>query len=180
MRKYERFIVPAGLPEALISADVTGSFFRAFVQIFLGLNIRCFIGGDMCSTRAPIDPLFVLHLAGMDRFVQLWQDRNPDDAHFLFPSTSNGENFLSHTFDDNLKLKEFTSNEELAYGTCVRYAPAITKELLAGSHHDAGGGTNPRESLSSLCLQSEDMISGSGVELSELNENFIRSICNAT
>ncbi len=180
MRKYESFIFPAGLPETLVSANVTSyTFFHAFVQIFLGLNIRCFVGGDMCSTRAPIDPLFMLHLAGMDRFVQLWQDNNPDDAHLLFASTNKGEGFLAHTFDSNLQLKDFGSNEELAYGTCVKYSPAISQGLLAVSSQDTGG-TNRRASLSSLCLQSGSLMSESGVRLSEMDEDFISSICNVT
>ncbi len=94
--------------------------YHNFVQLFVSVNIRCFIGGELCSTNAASDPLLLLHLARLDLLVQEWQDRDNSNL-VVQPSTK--DNNLTQTLDPSLRVSDFCFNEKLAYETCVRYAP---------------------------------------------------------
>lgn len=119
MRKYGNytFINRELLDKSLaLSADM----FHNFVQLFLTLNIRCFVGGAMCSTNTASDPLFPLHLARVDLFVQRWQERG--EANSVVQRSNKADN-LQHTLTESLSVSDFCSNDELPFGTCVKYAP---------------------------------------------------------
>ena len=41
--------------------------FHQLLQVFIHTNVRCFVGGQMCSADAANDPLFLLHLSHRPR-----------------------------------------------------------------------------------------------------------------
>ena len=134
----------------------------------------------MCSPNAASDPLFFLHLAGIDFLVQQWQERNPGHALFLAPGRSANDP-LVHTLDDSLRLVNFSRNEDLAYGTCVRYSPSsreMQSEPLLSLESGSGSGDS-RVTFALLCLP-ENRIKESGVTLSESIRAFISRICDLT
>lgn len=112
-----------------LPASMFGEFHN-FVQLFLMLNVRCFVGGEMCSTNAASDPLFPLHLARLDLFVQRWQER--DEANSVVQS-SNKADSLEHTLAESFSMSDFCSNDELPFGACVKYAPLDPVGMVNGS-----------------------------------------------
>ena len=94
--------------------------FHSSIQLLLNLNIRCFVGGEMCTMNAASDPLYILHLARLDMLIQQWQERDKDN---VIIKQSDETVSLVETLDDSLLLSNFSSNSELPYGTCIQYAP---------------------------------------------------------
>lgn len=102
-----------------LGADMFDEFHR-ILQLFISLNIRCFVGGEICSTNAASDPLFLLHLARLDLHVQQWQDK--DRSNSVVQLSSKGD-VLVNSLDSSLLVSNFCFNEELPFETCVRYSP---------------------------------------------------------
>lgn len=112
--------------------------FHNFVQLFLTLNSRCIVGGEMCSTNAASDPLFLLHLARVDLFVRTWQEQ--DGANSVVQESSKADK-LEHTLaDGSLLVSDFSSNDELPFGACVKYAPldpvGVVKEREGSANNE--------------------------------------------
>lgn len=122
VRKYEnfKFFDRAILERSLSLGTDNFREFHNFMQLFLTLNIRCFIGGQMCSSAAANDPLYLLHLTRVDLFVQKWQERDPNN---LPVQQSNRGDSLVETFDESLRVFDFCANDKLPYETCVSYEP---------------------------------------------------------
>ncbi len=98
------------------AADFT-SFHRA-LQMLIWLNVRCFVGGDMCSRTASNDPLYLLHVARVDLVLDQWQSLDNGRAEARYVSENDP---LVLTLDDNLLVSQFSSNRELPYGISVCY-----------------------------------------------------------
>ena len=47
--------------------------FHQFLQVFIHINVRCFVGGQMCSDESANDPVYLLHLAQIDTIFSRWQ-----------------------------------------------------------------------------------------------------------
>ena len=47
--------------------------FHQFLQLFIHINVRCFVGGQMCSDEPANDPAYILHLAQIDSIFSRWQ-----------------------------------------------------------------------------------------------------------
>ena len=63
-------------------------------------SVRDWVGGDMAKRDAPIDPLFFLHHAQVDRIWAIWQREHPEEA---FPEREEGgeEDIpFGHALDD--------------------------------------------------------------------------------
>ena len=103
------------------------------LQLFFHFQIRCFVGGTMCTNFATEDPVYLLLLAQLDRLLDVWQSRDEhraevrytDDATPLAPTLEGGAVFL--------KVSDYSSNKELPYATAVCYTepppvPASTAE----------------------------------------------------
>jgi hypothetical protein len=134
-REYNDYTFPSRdvLNNSLfISASVFEEFHN-FVQLFLTTNTRCFIGGEMCSTNAASDPLFLLHLARVDSFIQRWQEL--DEANSVVSSDKKSDH-LEHTLAESLTLSDFCSNGDLPLGTCVKYASLDPVSEADGSEGD--------------------------------------------
>lgn len=139
--------------------------FHNFVQLFLTLNIRCFVGGEMCTTNAASDPLLLLHLARIDLFVQKWQDRDKTNE---VVQRSNKADHLVLTLDPALTVADFCSNDQLPYGACVRYAPL---EPVGASPDRSGTATVQ-------CVSEEKLHDAAGMSLSEEGRQYLASTCS--
>lgn len=57
--------------------------FHQLLQIFVHTNVRCYVGGQMCSNDAANDPLYFLHLAQIDFIFDRWQRVDSSHVHFV-------------------------------------------------------------------------------------------------
>lgn len=92
--------------------------FHRFLQLFIGINVQCFVGGTMCSSDAANDPVFLLHLAKLDSLLTRWQ------------LSGGGRNTVRYSTDNSPLLfsqgstvAQFSSNLNLPYGVCIQYEP---------------------------------------------------------
>jgi hypothetical protein len=107
-----------------VPADSFGQFHSA-LQLFFHFQIRCFVGGTMCTNFASEDPLYLLLLAQLDRLLHRWQAldqaralvRYSDDASPLSPT-------LEGRSSELLKVSDYSSNKELPHGAAVCYSQA--------------------------------------------------------
>ena len=100
-------------------ADEFENFHQA-LQILIGLNVQCFVGGTMCSVDAANDPVFLLHLAQLDSLLTRWQlfEQGRDRVRYAF---DNRPLLLSPGFT----VAQFSSSLDLPYGICILYDPPI-------------------------------------------------------
>ena len=94
--------------------------FHQMLQLLIGLNVQCFVGGTMCSADAANDPVFLLHLAQLDSLLTRWQ---------LF---GQGRNEVRYTFDNRplllspgFTVSQFSSNLNLPFENCILYDPPV-------------------------------------------------------
>jgi len=92
--------------------------FHRFLQLFIGLNVQCFVGGTMCSSDAANDPVFLLHLAQLDSLLTRWQLLGAGRDRVRY-ATDNGPLIFSPGFT----VAQFSSNLNLPYGNCILYDP---------------------------------------------------------
>ena len=122
-RRYHSFpFFNRQLLDSIISLPA-GSFdqLHSALQQFFYSQIRCFVGGTMCTNFASEDPIYLLLLAQLDRLLDHWQSldddrsvvRYRDDPTPLVP-THEGTSKL-------FKVSDYSSNKELPYGTAVCY-----------------------------------------------------------
>ena len=90
--------------------------FHRFLQIFVHLNVRCFVGGQMCSDDAANDPAYILHLAQIDSIYTRWQKVNI--SNLLILTSNNGELALSN---GTLLVSDFGDNSDLPGDNAVCY-----------------------------------------------------------
>ena len=131
-REYKDEIFPS---RTLIDRDILtlpANYFDEFhrtLHLFVHSNIRCFIGGTMCTSDAANDPVFVPHLAMVDYILDRWQRLNV-------------ENLRVRYYDDQTalvltpehKVTDYHDNDNLPGGEAVCYTEPSTK-----SHFIPGG-----------------------------------------
>lgn len=123
MRLYNSFQYPSrSLIENQLLSIGAGNFtdFHNSIQLFINLNVRCFVGGHMCTPDAANDPLYMLQLARMDRIIDSWQNLDNARANAQY---SLGDESLVLTFaiDNSLVITNFSSNKDLPHNVCVQY-----------------------------------------------------------
>ena len=121
MRAYSDYIYPRReLIESEILTLTSGMFneFHRSLHLFIHLNVRCFIGGDMCSRDAANDPLYILHLTRVDLVLDRWQSIDEARASARYATEDNA---LIMSFDDSLLVSDFSSNSDLPYDVSVCY-----------------------------------------------------------
>ena len=149
------------------------SRFHQFLQIFIHINIRCFVGGAMCSSNAANDPAYLLHLVQVDSIFSRWQSIDQD-------------RFSAGLVDDNRPLdlatqymvSNFSNNQNLPNGVRVCYnAPAFKSrrippgmQFLSSALLDM---TNNAK-LQMRCVPDDVM---SRVTMTMQAANFMRSMC---
>jgi len=94
--------------------------FHRVLHLYMSNNIRCFIGGTMCSNDAANDPVYILHMAQLDSILTRWQALRGGRESVRYGadnSTLEGTSF---------SVQQFVDNTALPYGTWVTYRqPAI-------------------------------------------------------
>ena len=145
--------------------------FHNFVQLFLSLNIRCFVGGQMCTTNAASDPLLLLHLARIDLFVQKWQERAKNND---VVQQSNKADRLVLTLDPDITVADFCSNSDLPYDVCVRYAPL---DPVGAASQEGSGGSGSSDMNSAECVPEDRLVEGAG-SLSDQARQYLASMCS--
>ena len=199
-RKYKDSIYPSrnrlnnDLPR-FTAADF--SAFHQYLQLFVHLNVRCFVGGDLCTYDAANDPLYLLHLSRIDLSLDEWQSIDSARSSVRY---ENDNTELAINLDGSLTVSDFSSNSDLPFGVSILYAPLQSIPFSAEPPTDdlgtplppIGGGPNSTETP---IVQNDDpgarvrqpdnearhCISESLInELLPLNQdrNFLRSVCS--
>lgn len=122
-RQYGNFTYPSrSLIEDIILVMPASDFdeFHRSLQLFIHLNVRCFVGGHMCSNNASNDPLYLLHLARVDLLLDRWQSQDSQRATVRYDGDTTP---LASSMDDNLVVGDFSTNRNLPYGVSVLYSP---------------------------------------------------------
>lgn len=92
--------------------------FHRFLQLFIGINVQCFVGGTMCTSNSANDPVFLLHLSQLDSLLTRWQNLGQGRETVRY-STDNNPLVLSPGFT----VADFSDNTDLPYGSCITYDP---------------------------------------------------------
>ena len=104
--------------------------FQRFFQVFIHTNVRCFIGGTMCSVDAPNDPAYLLHLSMVDYIYNRWQRLSSDRLSARY-ANDNTALALSGEFT----VTQFHNNDNLPNGVAVSYTEPSLKTHAV--HHVA-------------------------------------------
>ena len=62
--------------------------------------VHAWIGGDMATRRSPIDPIFFLHYAQVDRIWAIWQREHPGEADYPKREGDEDDIGFGHALDD--------------------------------------------------------------------------------
>lgn len=157
-----------------LQADRFNEFHNS-LQLFIQLNIRCFVGGQMCSMDAANDPLYPLHLTRVDIVLDEWQNSSPDRAAARY---ANENTPLVLSFDNSLVVSNFSNNRDLPYDTCIQYAE-LQAQVQTSLSSRAGSARNVPQS-GRPSSQRINCISEAQMELlhmSEWEKIFMRRKC---
>ena len=114
--RVQMFPTRAIVEQDLLTLSATSfNEFHQFLQVLIHTNVRCYIGGQMCSPDAANDPLYLLHLAQIDFLFDRWQRIDPSRLNVRFASDNST---LSLT---NLMVSQFANNNALADDVCILY-----------------------------------------------------------
>lgn len=169
---------------ALLERDVLtrpGSEFTEFqrsLQLFIHTNVRCYIGGTMCTKDAANDPLFVLHLAMLDYLYSRWQSFDEGRLKARY-STDTSALVLSENL---FTVSQFHDNSNLPNGLAVCYAePRVKNHVPPGLYFLARSfaeGSDSRENFYMTCVSGEKFAE-SGQQISNEEEKaFIEQKCS--
>jgi len=104
------------------------TFFHRTLHLLINVNIRCFIGGTMCSNNTANDPVYILHMAQLDAILTRWQGIGAGRETVRYGA--DGSKLLGTSF----AVKQFANNSALPYGGCVTYnPPAIEDSQIQGA-----------------------------------------------
>ena len=95
-------------------------FFHYMLQMFISINVQCFIGGTSCSVHAANEPAFILHLAHIDFIFNRWQGLGDgrDKVHYF---TDKSPLVLS----GGLVVSQFCDNSKLPGGVSICYTEPV-------------------------------------------------------
>ena len=146
--------------------------FHQFLQLFLHVNVRCFVGGQMCSDEPANDPVYILHLAQIDTIFSRWQ--SIDSARGSILLSDNRELVLS---DGNL-ASDYGTISNLPGGNSVCYEPAEIKSHVPQSMHfmvDSLQELTDNSAMKMTCVTDEQM---NKVHMSQADADFMHSKCD--
>ena len=145
--------------------------FHQVLQVFIHVNVRCFVGGQMCSDEPANDPVYILHLAQIDSIFARWQAI--DSSRGSIYLNDNRELELS---DGNL-VSDYRDISNLPGGNSVCYEPAEIKthvpqsmQFMLQTLEDM---TNNSD-LRMTCVTDEQM---GNVHMSQNTVDFMHSEC---
>lgn len=96
--------------------------FQRFFQVFIHTNVRCFVGGTMCSVNAPNDPCYMTHLSMVDYIYDRWQRLSADRLEARYANDN-----TALALSGGLTATQFHNNDNLPNGVVVHYAEPIVK-----------------------------------------------------
>ena len=141
-------------------------FFHRFLHLYVGINIRCFIGGTMCSFDTANDPVYILHMAQLDSILTRWQAIRGGRE-----SVRYGED-NSTLVGTSFSVKQFVDNTALPYGTWVAYDPPAVHVGISRAKRFTFS------SMSSMkCASMKDLIAATG-GLSNEDVIFLNRMCH--
>ena len=178
-REYSDMKFPS---RALIERDVLTrpasefSSFQRTLHLFIHTNVRCFIGGTMCTTDAANDPLFPLHLTMLDYLFSRWQSF--DDLRLKVRySTDNTALALASDFT----VAQFHDNSDLPNDLAVCYAePRVKNHVPAGLYflsQSFSGDAEKKEDIDISCIAHKEFVN-SGQHMTADDEAFVNRQCS--
>lgn len=99
--------------------------FQRFFQIFIHTNVRCFVGGTMCTQDALNDPAYLVHLSMVDYIFDRWQRLSSDR---LTARYANDLTLLA--LAGKLTVNDFHDNDNLPNNVRVNYATPIVTRVV--------------------------------------------------
>ena len=147
------------------------STFHRFLQLFLGLNVQCFVGGTMCTVDSANDPVQILHLAQVDSLLTRWQliGQGRESVRYAFDNT-----LLELT--PGLRVSQFSNNRNLPYDSCIIYEPPVLLKNHAPPLPATLGQTAQITPMD--CAPMDMMMSLMGKMMDETAQDFMKENCN--
>lgn len=178
-REYKTQTFPT---KAIIEKDVLTlpveefDVFHRFLQIFIFTNIRCFVGGQMCSKDAANDPLFLLHVAQTDFIFTRWQESDPFKLNAHFASDSR-----PLVLSDGALVSDYSNNKDLPNSLRVCYIMQELKNHLPSSGEAAFSAmllafTSKAKPEMECAVVGGDSMMGD-VALGEKEKEFMKKMC---
>lgn len=105
--------------------------FQRFFQVFIHTNVRCFVGGTMCSVNAANDPAYLVHLSMVDYVFDRWQRFSKQH---LAARYAGDQTLLA--LAGSLTVTQFHNNDNLPNNVAVKYAtPILTRVVVPDDPH---------------------------------------------
>ena len=150
--------------------------FHQFLQIFIHTNVRCFVGGQMCSDDAANDPAYILHLAQVDSIFSRWQAIDFD----RFTAALVDDATPLALSEEGFEVSDFSDISELPDEVSICYQPSDFKthippsmQFLAQSLEAMTNDGN----LRMTCVSDGDM---ANVGMTEDAADFMHEECDNT
>ena len=146
-REYNKGSFPT---RAIVERDLLtrpGSEFEQFqlsFKVFIHTNVRCLVGGTMCSRNAPNDPSYLTHLSMVDYIYDRWQRLSADRLEARYANDN-----TTLALGRGLTVTQFHNNDNLPNGVVVNYADETivkmhTPHHVAHAQHSRGVGKNSK------------------------------------
>ena len=159
---------------ALINEDILVQPASEFSTVFNLLKflvydtVRCFVGGQMCSSDAPNDPAFLLLVSRVDAIFDQWQ-RSGDGRESVRYGSDNTTLVCA-----NLPVSAYSSNLQLPNGVAVEYGLLFH---LGRSRRAYTRSRSPQGVTTVQCLSEEKLpILG---QIPEKTLMWLRGICSS-
>lgn len=149
--------------------------FHQFLQVFIHTNVRCFVGGQMCSNDAANDPAFLLHLSQLDSLFTRWQEISA--AHLNVQFVNDNRRLPLTAVHTN--VSQFSNNKNLPNGVKVCYDPTEFESHVPPSMlflADALKSVTNNHNLHMQCIGDSDM---QGASMSKDAEDVMHKMCGS-
>ena len=159
-------------PDGDLIADVLiqpASDFAIFFNLLKFLvydPVRCFVGGQMCSTDAPNDPAFLLLAARIDAIFDQWQKSGDGRESARYGSDN------TTLVGTELPVSAYNNNLQLPHGVAVEYGLPFHLRRQRSAHRRL---RFPQRVATTPCL-SEQVVSKLG-SIPEETLIWLRSLC---
>ena len=90
------------------------------LQLFVGLTVLCYVGGDLCSSRSAYDPVYLLYVSYIDFVFNRWQSIGDGRESIRY-----GADGMALVFGRGLVVSEFSDNKNLPGGVTVSYGVPV-------------------------------------------------------
>ena len=150
--------------------------FHHALQVFIHTNVRCFIGGTLCSQDSANDPIFLLHVAMIDYIFDRWQSFSADHLATRYADDDTALVLAG----GQLTAAQFHDNSNLPNGLAVCYAEPFVKNHaqlnLQYSNAQALSGDSARDPLVTMSCAALDTPIDNGI-LDEQQRAYMEAEC---